>query len=69
MVRRTESNDVGQAQRRAVVNEQETARYKAYIAWRRLTHNGHRSRDQMSLKEQAEFDAFALGGVDTRPRC
>ena len=38
-----------------------TVSYKGYIAWSRLTHNGHRKRDQMSPADQAEYDAFGLG--------
>jgi hypothetical protein len=34
--------------------------YDRYIAWRRLTHNGHHTREQMSLKDQTEFDALGL---------
>jgi hypothetical protein len=39
---------------------EEAARYKAYIAWRRLTDNGHRKRDEMSPSEQAEYDRFGF---------
>jgi len=34
--------------------------YDRYIAWRRLTHNGERSREQMSASEQAEWDALGI---------
>jgi hypothetical protein len=30
--------------------------YDRYITWRRLTHNGHRKREQMNPQEQAEYD-------------
>jgi len=39
--------------------------YDRYVAWRRLTHNGHRTREQMSLKDQAEFDALGLKEIKT----
>src|SRR5262249_36840638 len=34
--------------------------YDRYIAWRRLTHNGERSREQMSAQDQAEYDALGI---------
>jgi hypothetical protein len=32
--------------------------YEKYIAWRRLTNNGRRTRDEMSPESQAEYDAL-----------
>lgn len=34
--------------------------YDTYIAWKRLTHSGKRSRDEMSAPEQAEWDALGI---------
>lgn len=34
--------------------------YDTYIAWRRLTHNGKRGRDEMSAREQEEYDALEV---------
>jgi hypothetical protein len=34
--------------------------YHTYIAWRRLTGNGRRSRDEMSPAEQAEWDSLGI---------
>jgi hypothetical protein len=36
-------------------------KYRKYIAWMRLTHNGRRGRKQMSPKEQAEYDGLGFG--------
>lgn len=36
------------------------AAYDAYITWRRLTHNGHRSRDEMSPADQQEYDSYGF---------
>lgn len=37
-----------------------TDAYDKYIAWRRLTHNGRRGRDEMSPEEQREWDALGI---------
>ena len=34
--------------------------YDKYIAWRRLTNNGRRSRDQMSPEAQVEYDGYGF---------
>ena len=39
--------------------------YSTYVAWKRLTHGGTRSREDMSPTEQAEFDA--LGTKTAKP--
>lgn len=31
-----------------------------YLAWRRLTNNGRRGRDEMSPESQAEYDALGI---------
>jgi hypothetical protein len=48
--------------------------YHAYIAWRRLSHNGARKRADLTPEEQAEWDSYGItegsldelvgGGVD-----
>jgi hypothetical protein len=37
-----------------------TCSYSSYIAWRRLTHNGQRDRQQMSPGDQQEWDALGI---------
>jgi hypothetical protein len=32
----------------------------SYIAWKRLTHNGKRGRDEMTPEEQAEWDSSRI---------
>ena len=32
----------------------------AYLAWRRLTNNGRRGREEMSPESQAEYDSFGF---------
>lgn len=34
--------------------------YDKYIAWRRLTHNGQRSREEMSPASRAEYDSYGF---------
>jgi hypothetical protein len=34
--------------------------YEGYIAWRRLSRNGVRGRDEMSAAEQREWDAWGF---------
>jgi len=34
--------------------------YETYIAWMRLTHNGRRTRIEMSETERAEYDALKV---------
>jgi hypothetical protein len=34
--------------------------YDKYIAWRRLTNNGRRGRDEMSPESQAEYDSHGF---------
>lgn len=36
------------------------AKYYKYIAWKRLTHSGKRSRSEMSSKERQEWDALSF---------
>jgi hypothetical protein len=41
--------------------------YDKYIIWMRLTHNGRRSRAEMSPQDQAEYDAQGYGdGSESR---
>ena len=49
------------------LSDEEQARYDAYIAWRRLTHNGHRNRDQMSPEAQAEYDSYGFKAATPPP--
>ena len=35
-------------------------RYRKYIAWLRLTHGGRRGREEMSQRDQVEWDALAI---------
>lgn len=37
--------------------------HDAYIAWRRLTNNGRRTREQMSPESQAEYDTWGFKQV------
>lgn len=34
--------------------------YEKYIAWRRLTNGGRRSREEMSPESQVEYDALGV---------
>jgi hypothetical protein len=34
--------------------------YEKYLAWRRLTRNGQKSRHQMSPQDQAAYDALGI---------
>jgi hypothetical protein len=47
-----------------VLTGQAKANYHAFIRWKVLTHNGHRSRDEMTPEQQAEYDAL---GIKRRP--
>ena len=38
-------------------------RYRNYITWKRLTHNGRRTREQMTPESQAEWDALGVKEV------
>lgn len=54
-------------ERLRTMTEDEKAHYDGYIAWRRLTHNGSRTREQMSSADQAEYDSYRFqkdDGVD-----
>jgi hypothetical protein len=37
-----------------------TVSYVTYIAWRRLTHDGSRGREQMSAASRAEYDSLGI---------
>jgi hypothetical protein len=41
--------------------------YESYIAWKRLTHNSRRSREQMSPEDQTEWDALGIKRVVRTP--
>jgi hypothetical protein len=42
------------------MNAEEKARYRAYVAWRRLTRAGRRVRADMSPADQVEYDSFGF---------